>query len=119
MRNAFRALEAVEIDEGITAEDHQDFVDAEKMVGKAISAIDQAVRRSPDQERRRTGGCKGAPSPLQTPESSSEYSADAPTPGAAPLTPSRVLHPARRPERAPCLPLVHIIVLTPALPLCY
>ena len=59
MRNAFRALEAVEIDEGITAEDHQDFVDAEKMVGKAISAIDQAVRWSPDQERRRKGGVQG------------------------------------------------------------
>ena len=43
MKNAFLALEAVELDESITAEDHEDFADAEKKIGKAFSAIDQAV----------------------------------------------------------------------------
>ena len=76
MRNAFRALEAVEIDEGITAEDHQDFVDAEKMVGKAISAIDQAVRWSPDQERRRKGGVQGGLRPPRAPPPTAAAAAD-------------------------------------------
>merc|ERR1712023_179382 len=50
MKNAFLALEAVELDESITAEDHEDFADAEKKIGEAFSAIDQAyAQRSASQ----------------------------------------------------------------------